>query len=162
MAWTWLALALLPMTIAGVWISWRLWQNRRRFRAIRTFLDAADLLEHELQECKARMQAMQNWVAQLPNAGSREASDRLDPSNSVQKSLKQLLGQRLWLKDSAEKAPVVDIEAASANLERARVALASHMEKLDAMSGELKRASTVQEQALARHVEANGASHTLH
>lgn len=147
---------------AVLFMLWRERQSGRRDRAIKQFLDSADALEQELHRCKLRMQEMQNWVASLPNNGSREASDRLAAGDSVQVALKQLLGQRLWLKDSASTATIDELTAANERLERSRQNLATQMAKLEQMREELERASEAHARTVPRNIEVEGGRHTLH
>lgn len=153
---------LLLASAVVLWMLWRERQSGRRDRAIRQFLDSADALEQELHQCRLRMQEMQNWVASLPNSGSREASDRLAAGDSVQTALKQLLGQRLWLKDSATTATLDELTAANERLERSRQNLANQMAKLELMREELERASEAHARNVPRNIEVEGHRHTLH
>ena len=151
---------LVLVSCAVLFMLWRERQSGRRDRAIQLFLDSADALEQELQQCKQRMQEMKNWVASLPNSGSREASERL-ASDSVQVALKQLLGQRLWLKDSASTASLDELTAANERLARSRQNLAGQMAKLLQMREELERAAEAQSRNIPRKIEINGSPHTL-
>lgn len=153
---------LVLVSCAVLFMLWRERQSGRRDRAIRLFLDSADALERELHQCKLRMQEMQGWVASLPNTGSREASDRLAAGDSVQAALKQLLGQRLWLKDSGSTATLDELSAANERLSRSRANLATQMAKLEQMREELERASEAQARAIPRKIEVDGSRHTLH
>jgi chromosome segregation ATPase len=161
MNWNVVALAFAPVVLATAWVLFRFNQNRRRFRAITRFLDHADGLESELADCQSRMQALQEWVSKLPNEGSRAASDRLDPAESVQNARKQLLAQRLWLKANAESTSIAEIDKASERIAKSRASLAEQMTKLEGMSDELKRAAA-QQQVKNRQIEVEGHNHTLH
>lgn len=165
MSMTYTVVALLLLTSAAVlFMLWRERQSSRRDRAIRYFLDSADALEVELQNCRQRMQELQAWVAGLPSAGSREAAERLAAGESVQTALKQLLGQRLWLKDSAGTATLLELNAANERLERSRETLANQMSRLEQIREELERAAESHARAMAtpRLIEVDGDQHTLH
>ena len=163
MAYTVLALLLLA-SLAVMFMLWREREAGKRDRAIRYFLDSADALELELQRCKQRMQELQAWVAGLPGAGSREAADRLAAGDSVQVALKQLLGQRLWLKDSADTATLPEIQAANERLDRSRETLANQMSRLEQIREELERAAEAHARmaSVPRKIEVGGDRHTLH
>lgn len=163
MAYTVVALLLLA-SAAVLFMLWRERQSGRRDRAIRYFLDSADALELELQRCKQRMQELQAWVAGLPSAGSREAADRLAAGDSVQVALKQLLGQRLWLKDSADTATLIELQAANERLDRSRETLAQQMSKLEQIREELERAAETHARlaAVPRKIDVDGDRYTLH
>jgi chaperonin cofactor prefoldin len=163
MAYTVVALLLLA-SLAVLFMVWRERESGKRDRAIGYFLDSADALELELQRCKQRMQELQSWVQSLPGAGSREAADRLGAADAVQVALKQLLGQRLWLKDSADTATLVQIQAANERLDRSRETLANQMSRLEQIREELERAaeSHARLAAAPRKIDVGGDRHTLH
>jgi ABC-type phosphate transport system auxiliary subunit len=137
----WLLLAFGVIALVAVVWSWTTMRASRRDRAIQAFLDAADALERDLQECKKRMQEIQGWVSTLPNEGSQRASLALNADASVQTALKLVLSQRLWLRDSLHSASLHQIVAAEAHLGRSRQSLSEHMNKLESMRVELERAS---------------------
>lgn len=135
-------LALLALMM--VWVSSR---TRRRELAIRAFLDTADALEQDLQQCKKKMQRIEAWVAALPSEDVRRVGFSLNSEASVQEALKLLLSQRIWLRDQHESASLDQLNSASANLDKSRASLTEHMTKLESMRIELERAKGTLEDA---------------
>jgi hypothetical protein len=139
--WILLGLLLLATIVAGV-LLWRLRGLRRRQDAILRFMDSADALERELHACRERMQSMQRWIATLPSDMTQTALASLDLDPLVQKALRDLLRQRLWLRDEGGTAPLPMLVQSCADIERSRAALADNMEKLERASAELALASS--------------------
>ena len=129
-------------TLVVLGLLWRLIQLRRRQDALRRIMDHADALERDLYACRERMQAMHRWVSTLPSTLTTQglASLTLDPLG--QKALRDLLQQRLWLRDHGESAPLAQLLRTRADLERSRKSLAENMEKLEAAGEALAAAST--------------------
>jgi hypothetical protein len=139
---SWVLLGLLVLaTVVVVVLLWRLWGLRRRQDAILRFMDSADALERELHACRERMQSMQRWISTLPSDMTRTALASLDLDPLVQKALRDLLRQRLWLRDQGGAAPMTQLLQARADLERSRAALAENMEKLERVGAELAEAA---------------------
>lgn len=134
--------ALAAAGIAVVVLLAKLWRLRQRQEALRGFLDSADALERELQACRERMQTMHRWVSTLPSNLTADALASLNLDPLVQKALRDLLQQRLWLRDHGSTAPLGRLRDAHRELERARRTLAENMERLEAVSNELLAASS--------------------
>jgi hypothetical protein len=148
-----------------------LWRNHRRATArdfaIQNFLDNADILEKDLQDCRQRMRNFATFLADLPGEDSRVVSSTLSQDTSVNTALKRVLSQRLWLRDHHDSATVPELQEASANLSRSRAALAEHMQKLQLMRDELERATSQLGDAQRttdkmKNVIIAGISHTIH
>ena len=88
------------------------------------------------------MQTVQRWVSTLPSSITAEALASLNLDPLVQKALRDLLQQRLWLRDNADHAPIERLREARAAMERARGTLAGNMVKLEAATEELAKASS--------------------
>jgi len=121
---------------------WRLLQLRRRQDTLRRIMDNADALERDLYACRERMQTMHRWVSTLPSTITTQALASLTLDPLVQKALRDLLQQRLWLRDHAESAPLAQLLRKRADLDRSRQSLAENMEKLEAAGEALAAAST--------------------
>ena len=135
-----IALTVAAVVVAGLVV--RLVQMRRRHDCVRSIMDSADALERELYACRERMQTVQRWVSTLPSSITAEALASLNLDPLVQKALRDLLQQRLWLRDNADSASVERLREAGAVMERARGTLAENMAKLEAASVELAKASS--------------------
>lgn len=138
-------LLIAALTVAGVVVTGlviRLMQMRRRHDCLRGIMDSADALERELYACRERMQTVQRWVSTLPSSITAEALASLNLDPLVQKALKDLLQQRLWLRDNADHAPIERLREARAAMERARTTLVENMSKLEVASEELAKASS--------------------
>lgn len=139
--WILLSLLVLATAVVGV-LLWRLWGLRRRQEAILRFMDSADALERELHACRERMQSMQRWISTLPSDMTRTALASLDLDPLVQKALRDLLRQRLWLRDQGGTSPLALLVQSRADIERSRAALADNMDKLERVGAELAEASS--------------------
>ncbi len=138
-------LLIAALTVAAVVVTVlviRLVQMRRRHDCLRGIMDSADALERELYACRERMQTVQRWVSTLPSSITAEALASLNLDPLVQKALKDLLQQRLWLRDNADHAPIERLRETRAAMERARTTLVANMVKLEAASEELAKASS--------------------
>lgn len=133
---------LIAAGLAVVALSVGLYRLRRRQETVRRFMDSADGLEGDLQAARERMQTLHRWVSTLPSTITTDALARLNLDPLVQKALRDLLKQRIWLRDHGESAPLAQLRRAQADLERARRTLAENMEKLEAAGNELLAAST--------------------
>ena len=88
------------------------------------------------------MQTMHRWVSTLPSSLTRDALAALVLDPLVQKALRDLLQQRLWLRDNGDSAPLARLRGVKADLERSRKALAENMDKLEAAGEALAAASS--------------------
>jgi hypothetical protein len=166
--WTlWLIVGLTLASVICVIVVVQMQRSYARERAIQRFLDSADALERDLQDCKKRMQAIQDWVARIPNEGTRKVSSLINADGSVAAALKLVLSRRLWLRDNHESAPLSELKQAEENLVNSRASLAENMTKLEQMRVELERA-TDQLEMVNRSTErpkpvvVSGANQTLH
>jgi|CXWL01.1.fsa_nt_gi prefoldin subunit 5 len=137
-----LIVALTVASLVVVALVVRLYQMRQRHDTLRAIMDSADALERELYACRERMQTVQRWVSTLPSSITAEALASLNLDPLVQKALRDLLQQRLWLRDNADHAPMERLREARAVMERARTTLSENMAKLEAASEELAKASS--------------------
>ena len=163
----WLVWGLFVAGSLALLLVWNNARSRRRDSAIQRFLDTADALEQDLHACRKRMQDMHDWVSKLPGETSKIASSSLNPQTTVTAALKQVLSQRLWLRESVDSASVAQIQAAEANMDRSRQSLAEHMNKLDSMREALERATDQLDDAhrnidKSLSVMVGGISHTIH
>ncbi|SFN05232.1 hypothetical protein SAMN05216289_10394 [Dokdonella immobilis] len=131
------ALLLAPIPIF-VWIRER--RLGARTRELRSVLDHADALEHELQECRARLREIPPLVSRLPPAISLSAHATLTAEPEVQAALHDLLQHRLWLKQFGADASLAELKAASAALVHSREKLALQLDRLDEVRKELASA----------------------
>jgi hypothetical protein len=166
--WTlWLIVGLTLASVICVIVFMQMRRSYARERAIQRFLDSADALERDLQECKKRMQAIQDWVARIPNEGTRKVSSMINADGSVAAALKLVLSRRLWLRDNHESASLIELKQAEENLVNSRASLAENMTKLEQMRVELERATDQLEMVnrsneRPKPVVVSGANQTLH
>jgi chaperonin cofactor prefoldin len=137
-----LTVALILASLVVGALLWRLFQIRRRHDTLSQIMDSADALERELHACRERMQTMHSWVSTLPSTLTTQALASLNLDPLVQKALRDLLRQRLWIRDQGEVAPMAQLRQTRADMERSRSTLAAHMHKLEAAGEELKLASS--------------------
>lgn len=137
-----LIVALTLATLVVVWLLWRLLQLRRRQDHLHRIMDSADALERELHACRERMQTMHRWVSTLPSTITSQALASLNLDPLVQKALRDLLQQRLWLRDHGDTAPLSQLRRTREDMERSRRTLAENMDKLEAAGEELAAASS--------------------
>lgn len=131
------ALLLAPIPIF-VWLRER--RLGARTRELRSVLDHADALEHELQECRARLREIPPLVSRLPPAISLSAHATLTAEPEVQAALHDLLQHRLWLKQFGADASLAELKAASTALVHSREKLALQLDRLDEVRKELASA----------------------
>jgi hypothetical protein len=111
-------------------------QARRR-RALRALYRGADALEHDLKECRARLErahASMNVAPGVPAAGE------VDARTAVDAALRELLEHRLWLRDQADDANQHELDAAVAALDKARATLSEQLAALDSAQRALETA----------------------
>ena len=111
-------------------------QARRR-RALRALYSGADALEHDLKECRARLErahASMNVAPGVPAAGEADARTAVDAA------LRELLEHRLWLRDQADEANQHELDAAVAALDKARATLSEQLAALDSAQRALETA----------------------
>ena len=111
-------------------------QNRRR-RALRALYRGADGLEHDLKECRTRLErahASMNVAPGVPAAGEADARTAVDAA------LRGLLEHRLWLRDEAADANQRELDAAVSALDKARASLSAQLTALDSAQRALETA----------------------
>ncbi len=110
-------LPLLFLALAGgaSWLALRLRRGSRgRQQAISQLLDAADALESRLRAARAEIEAV---------AGSDE--------NPVRAAMQELLRQRLWLQDNAERASLEQLRGVRDALDAARASIERQLQRVD-------------------------------
>lgn len=137
-----LMVALTLASLVVIALLWRLLQLRRRQETLRSIMDSADALEGELQACRERMKTMRHWVSTLPSTITTQALASLNLDPLVQKALRDLLQQRLWLRDNGDSAPLAQLRRTRQDMERSRTTLAENMTKLEAAGEDLVEASS--------------------
>lgn len=131
------ALAGLGVIIALVSVMVFMRGQAKRMRALGALYRGADALEHDLKECRARLErahASMNVAPGVPAAGEADAR------TAVGAALRELLEHRLWLRDQAADAGQRELDAALAALERARATLAQQLAALDSAQRALETA----------------------
>jgi hypothetical protein len=134
----WLPAVAALCVIAGL-VAFALMMHRqgRRRRALRALHRGADVLEHDLKECRARLErahASMSVAPGLPVAGEADAHAAIDAA------LRELLAHRLWLRDHADAADQRELDAAVTALDKARDSLTQQLAKLDSAQRELETA----------------------
>lgn len=100
---------------AGFWYSLRMQRrNRQRQQAISQLLDAADALEARLRTARSEIEAV---------AGDHE--------NPVRAAMQDLLRQRLWLQENAQRAELDKLHDVRASLDAARASLDQQLQRVD-------------------------------
>ncbi len=110
-------LPLLFLALAGVaaWLALRVRRGSRgRQQAISQLLDAADALETRLRAARAEIEAV---------AGSDQ--------NPVRAAMQELLRQRLWLQDNAERASLEQLQGVRDALDAARASIERQLQRVD-------------------------------
>ena len=103
------------LACAGLWAAWRIRQrSQTRQRAIHQLLDAADALEARLRMARGEIEAV---------AGDHE--------NPVQGAMRDLLRQRLWLRDHAADASLDQLRSVRGSLDAARGSLEQQLARID-------------------------------
>lgn len=130
--------ALTIASIAILWLLWKMTLLRRKDAAVRRFLDAADGLEGDLRDCKARMVELQASIRRLALLDLPKGWE--DPVGTVQTALVQVLNQRRWLQESVATATTAEIVARCEGFDRSRQKLAAQLAQLEQMRVDLERA----------------------
>ena len=130
------------LLIAGFWLRER--RLRRRPRLLAEVMDEADALERELYECRARLREIPALVTALPPSAQLSARATLVAEPQVQAALRDLLSHRLWLKEHAPTATLVELESAREALSTAKAALTTQLGRLAEVRAELESARTTQ------------------
>lgn len=109
----------------------------RHQRALRTLYLEADGLEHDLKECRVRLQrahASMSIGPHQPAAGETAAREAIDAA------LRELLAHRLWLRDEAGHARQRELDAAVSAIGKARGALGTQLRELASAQNALETA----------------------
>jgi hypothetical protein len=128
--------------IGGFWLRERV--LRRRPRLLAQVMDEADALERELYECRMRLREIPALVATLPPSAPLSARATLVAEPQVQAALRDLLSHRLWLKEHAATATLVELKSAHEALATAKAALVTQLERLAEVRAELEAARAAQ------------------
>jgi hypothetical protein len=128
--------ALVAVVACGV-IVWLLVRQMRHQRTLRLLYLEADGIEHDLKECRQRLQrahASMSMGPGQPAAGEAHAKTAIDAA------LRELLAHRLWLRDKAEHASQQELDAAATAMGKARGALGQQLRELDSAQRALETA----------------------
>ena len=109
-------------------------QSRRR-RALRALHRGADELEHDLKECRARLERAHSAMTVVPGV---PAAGEADAHAAIDAALRELLAHRLWLRDHADLAGQPELDAAVSALDKARDSLTQQLAKLESAQRELE------------------------
>ena len=124
------------LAVAGL----RAHRLRQREDMIRALLDGADALEAQLQECRARLQALREMLVALPEEMSERANTALSADDKVDAALKDLLAHRLWIQQNSGTATPQELEAARTALAQSSATLQAQLDRLAAISDDLQQA----------------------
>ena len=118
-------LALVDVQMPGAGGLWLALRQRRdslhRQRVISQLLDAADALEARLRAVRSEIEAI--------------AGDHVNP---VRSAMQDLLQQRLWLQDNAQRASLAQLEDVRRSLDSASASLDAQLQKIEqARAGQL-------------------------
>lgn len=134
-----------------VLLAWGLrWFAGRRERALRRLLDQADALELLLHTTRDKMSSMRQVVQRVPSDIAAVAHASLDSADLVQQGLRNLLEHRLWISQRGLTAPMPELVAASAALQRAHASIADQLARLENAGAELVDATQASIEQAAR------------
>ncbi|HEX7348770.1 MAG TPA: hypothetical protein VF264_03855 [Rhodanobacteraceae bacterium] len=131
---------LLPAVVAIIacaLIVFLLLRQMRHQRALRTLYLEADALEHDLKECRSRLQRAHASMSLNPN---QPAAGEAEAHQAVNAALRELLAHRLWLRDEADNANQHDLDAAVSAIGKVRGALGQQLRELDSAQKALETA----------------------
>lgn len=128
--------ALVAIVACGA-IVWLLVRQLRHQRTLRSLYLAADGMEHDLKECRQRLQRAH---ASMSVSASQPAAGEADAHHAIDAALRELLAHRLWLRDEAEHASQRELDAAVAAMDKARAALGGQLHALDVAQRALESA----------------------
>ncbi|MBB1061116.1 hypothetical protein [Marilutibacter spongiae] len=110
------ALLLSCLLAAAVVLAYALLARRgRRQRAVRDILDAADALEARLRTARDEIEAVAGTQGEDP----------------VQDALKEMLRQRLWLRDHGEAASLAQLQEVRDGIEQARQRIDRQLDRIE-------------------------------
>ena len=116
---------------------WLLVRQMRRQRTLRTLYLEADGIEHDLKECRQRLQRAH---ASMSIGPSQPAAGELHARNAIDAALRDLLAHRLWLRDESDCASQRELDAAVTAMGKARGALGQQLRELDSAQRALETA----------------------
>jgi hypothetical protein len=131
---------LLPALVAVVAcavVVWLLLRQMRHQRTLRTLYLEADGIEHDLKECRQRLQRAHASMSLGP---SQPAAGEAHAKLAIDAALRELLAHRLWLRDEAENASQRELDAAVTAMGKARGALGVQLRELDSAQRALETA----------------------
>lgn len=93
------------------------WRRRvsRRQRATRRLLDSADALEERLRLARSEIEAV--------------AGEHID--DPVQEAMREMLRQRLWLREHGEQASVGELEQVRESIDQARARIETQLSRIE-------------------------------
>ena len=90
-------------------------RRQRRHRVVRDILDAADALEERLRTARDEIEAVAGNQSEGP----------------VQDAMKEMLRQRLWLRDHAEAATLAQLQEVRDGIEHARQRIDRQLDRIE-------------------------------
>lgn len=110
-----LTLAALVAAVFGIWLVQRRRSPTPRQRLMRDVLDAADALESRLRVARAEIEAV-------------TGDEGADP---VGEAMREMLRQRLWLRDHARTASLDQLAEVRASIETARSRIEHQLDRIE-------------------------------
>ncbi len=111
-----LTLVFLTLAVLAGLLLWGLRRRGgRRQQAVRGVLDAADALEHRLRQAREEIEAV---------AGEHAG----DP---VRDAMREMLRQRLWLRDHGDNASIAQLDEVRSEIEAARLRIDQQLKRIE-------------------------------
>lgn len=104
-------IAVALILVAAVWYGLR----SRRYREMQRLLDSADALEARLRAARRQIEAV---------AGESDT----DP---VHEAMREMLRQRLWLREQGAQAPVAELHSVRISIDQARERIEHQLERVE-------------------------------
>jgi hypothetical protein len=147
-----LILSLLALLVLAIGIPAAVVQRRHSRRALRLtrLLDAADEIERLLDRTQERMVALQPVVGRVPSDIAAVAQASLESNLPIKEAKRDVLQHRLWIQQNGETAPLAELDAALAALDRARERLARQLAELEKAGSDLAVATEAANEAARR------------
>lgn len=115
-----IALVILGLVVlAAAGVTWRYWRGQRREQLMLRLFHAADRVEARIKQCRLRLH---QGAGTMPGAPAATAA--------LDAALRNLLTQRLWLRDRAPQARDAELRAVAQALEEADARLAGELDAL--------------------------------
>ncbi|TAN06278.1 MAG: hypothetical protein EPN38_08445 [Rhodanobacteraceae bacterium] len=118
-------------------IVYLLTRQMRHQHALRTLYLEADALEHDLKECRTRLQRAHAAMSVNPN---QPAAGEAEARHAIDAALRELLAHRLWLRDKADDAQQRELDTAVHAIGKVRSALGEQLRELDSAQRALETA----------------------